>query len=314
MTPISALFEVSGELVEIHGQHEHQSLVTPAAQRAVLDAYARTDVTEVTRLRAKLRELAASLDELGGDEQQRAREADVLRYQIDEIKGAGLSDPDEDGTLYQEALRLADAGDLRHAAAHAVQLLDPATGEDGGVRGFLGEAESALGDWEAFGEYRGRLAAAAVELADVAQALRDVVEGWEDDPARLAEVQERRRRLAELRRKYGEDLAAVMAFASDASARLSELENAESLAAGLAAQIEATTDELGRAERVVRETRAGAAQGFASAVRDRLASLAMTGARIEVHVGTEGPGTHRPRTRGQCRRGRIALGQGRIGR
>jgi len=290
MTPIAALFEVAGELVEIHGQHEHQSLVSPAAQRAVLDAYAGTDGREVTRLRARLRELATSLDELGGDEQQRARESDVLRYQIDEIKGAGLFDPNEDAALYEQELRLADAGDLRHAAARAVDLLDLASGEGGGVTSALGEAESALGDWEAFGEFRARLAAAAVELADVAQALRDVVEGWEDDPARLAEVQERRRRLAELRRKYGEDLAAVIDFGAQAAARLDELENAEALAADFAAAIEETTVELARAERVVRATRAGAAEALASAVRDRLATLAMPGARIEVRVGADGTG------------------------
>ena len=290
MTPIAALFEVAGELVEIHGQHEHQSLVSPAAQRAVLDAYAGTDGREVTRLRARLRELATSLDELGGDEQQRARESDVLRYQIDEIKGAGLFDPNEDAASMKKSF-VWPTPVISATPPHA-----PSTSwiwhqaKAGASPAPSVRPRAAPGDWEAFGEFRARLAAAAVELADVAQALRDVVEGWEDDPARLAEVQERRRRLAELRRKYGEDLAAVIDFGAQAAARLDELENAEALAADFAAAIEETTVELARAERVVRATRAGAAEALASAVRDRLATLAMPGARIEVRVGADGTG------------------------
>ena len=109
MSPVSELASVTSELVEIHGQHDHQSLVTPGAQRAVLDAFAGTDLETVHGLRAKLRQLAASLAELGGDDQQRAREADVLRYQVAEIAAAHLSDPEEDGALRAEESRLADA-------------------------------------------------------------------------------------------------------------------------------------------------------------------------------------------------------------
>ena len=76
-----------------------------------------------------------------------------------------------------------------------MELLDPA-GDEGGALELLGRAAAALSGREAFDEYRERLAAAAVELSDVARSLRDEVEGWEDDPQRLAEVQERRRLLA----------------------------------------------------------------------------------------------------------------------
>jgi DNA repair protein RecN (Recombination protein N) len=305
MSPVAALVEVAAELVEIHGQHEHQSLVTPAAQRQVLDAYAGTDLSEVTRLRARQRELAASLAELGGDEQMRAREADVLRYQIEEIAAAGLSDPDEDLTLRSEETRLADAGALREAAAHAVTLLDPDPGsgtgsvsglgsgsgsEGDGVLELLGRAETALSERESFDEYRRRIASSAIDLADVARALRDVVEGWEDDPDRLAVVQERRRLLAGLRRKYGEDLAAVMVFADEAAVRLSDLDNAEVVAAQLEAERLAVAEQLAAAEDKVRAVRTEAAERFGSLVGERLAALAMAGARVEVRVGSQGTG------------------------
>ena len=154
----------------------------------------------------------------------------------------------------------------------------------------LGHAAGALSGREAFDEYRARLAAAAVELSDVARSLRDEVEGWEDDPHRLAEVQERRRLLAELRRKYGEDLKAVMVYAREGAARLAALDDAEGEAARLQAEHDRRRAELARAEAAVRATRARAAGAFGRLVGERLGALAMAGARLEVRVAPGGTG------------------------
>lgn len=289
MAPVGALGEAAAELVEIHGQHEHRALVTAVAQRNVLDAFAGTDLSVVRALQAELRVVEGSLAALGGDEQQRAREADVLRYQVHEIAVAQLKDPDEEAGLRAEEDRLADAGAYREAAFAAAELLDPAGGE-GGAAEPLGAAVSSLSGRDAFSEYRERVVAAAVELSDVARALRDEAEGWEDDPARLAEVQERRRLLAELRRKYGEDLAAVMAYATQAAERLSVLEDAEGEAARLTARQQELGKELAEAEAGVRAVRASAAGEFGHRVAEHLADLAMPGAHLEVRLAPEGAG------------------------
>jgi DNA repair protein RecN (Recombination protein N) len=290
MAAVSALSESTSELVEIHGQHEHQSLVTPAAQRAVLDAYAGTDLAPVLAVRAELRDLGVALADLGGDEQQRARESDVLRYQVAEIAAAHLDDPEEEAALRREETRLADASAYREAAALALELIEPLSDAGGGVLDHLGQAAGALAGREAFDEFRERIAASAIDLSDVARSLRDEVEGWEDDPARLTEVQERRRLLAELRRKYGEDLAAVMAFAKQAATRLGALEDAEGTAARLEAERRVLIEELHTAESLVRSVRTTAAGSFAALVGDRLGGLAMAGARVEVRVASEGTG------------------------
>jgi DNA repair protein RecN (Recombination protein N) len=291
MAPLGALAEATADLAEIHGQHEHQSLVTPAAQRSVLDAYAGTDLGAVRAGRARVRDLAASLAGLGGDAAQRAREADVLRYQVAEIEAAHISDPGEDEQLRLDEDRLADASAHREAAARVLDLLDPPSrADEGGVLGDLGTAAGVLAGREAFDKLRERIAASAIDLGDVARALRDVVEEWGDDPERLAAVQERRRLLSDLRRKYGEDLAAVLAFAAGAAARLEDLDHAESRAEALEAERAAAASELSRAEEEVRAVRARAAGEFASLVETRLADLAMAGARIEVRVGAEGTG------------------------
>ena len=175
MAPVGALGEAAAELAEIHGQHEHRALVTPAAQRNVLDAFAGTDLSVVRALQAELRALADALAVLGGDEQQRAREADVLRYQVHEIQVARLADADEEAGLRAEEDRLADAAAYREAALGAAELLDPADGE-GGAAGLLGEAVAALNGRDAFEDFRARVAAAGVEFADVAHALRGEAE------------------------------------------------------------------------------------------------------------------------------------------
>ncbi|HEX3332761.1 MAG TPA: DNA repair protein RecN [Acidimicrobiales bacterium] len=289
MAPLGALGEAAAALVEIHGQHEHRALVTPAAPRHVLDAFAGTDLGPVRARRAELRSIDDALEALGGDAQQRAREADVLRYQVDEIAAARVEDPTEEAALRTEEDRLADVGAYREAALGALELLDPSAGE-GGALDELGRVAAALGGREAFEELRDRVAEAAVELSDVARVLRDEVEGAEDDPQRLAEVQERRRLLAGLRRKYGEDLTAVLAYAAEAAARLARLEDAEGEATRLQAERARVEGQLAAAEAEVRAVRAQAAGEFGRRIEARLASLAMAGARLEVHVGEDGTG------------------------
>ena len=314
MAPLGALGEVAAELVEIHGQHEHRALVTAAAQRDVLDAFAGTDLGLVRALRGHVRALEDSLAALGGDEQQRAREADVLRYQVDEIAAAHLEDPEEEQALRLEEERLADATAYRDAALGALELLDP-TGDEAGALDVLGRAAGALSGREAFDEYRQRLAAAAVELSDVARSLRDEVEGWEDDPGRLAEVQERRRRLAELRRKYGEDLKAVMVYAREGGARLAALADAEGEAARLQAEHDRRRGELARAEAAVRATRARAAQAFGRRVGEHLDDAGHGGGPPRGAGGDRGHRrAGRGGARGQRRGTRAAARPRRVGR
>ena len=288
MAPLGALGEAAAELVEIHGQHEHRALVSPAAQRNVLDAFAGTDLSRVRAIRSQLQALDDALAGLGGDAQQRAREADVLRYQVEEIAHAHLEDPDEEAGLRLEEDRLADASAYRDAALEALELIDPAG--EGGAVDLLGRAGGALADRAAFESYHARLGAAAVELSDLARTLRDEVEGWEDDPQRLIDVQERRRLLAELRRKYGEDLQAVMTYGSEGALRLAALENAEGEAARLQEERARRLSELADAEAAVRKVRAKAAGSFGNLVGERLGALAMAGARLEVHVAPDGAG------------------------
>jgi DNA repair protein RecN (Recombination protein N) len=289
MVPVTALVEAGRELVDIHGQHEHQSLLAPAAQRRALDLFAASDLEPRRAARRVLEGIEQRLEALGGDGHQRAREADVLRHQCEEIAVARIDDPDEEEALAAEEERLADLGAHRAAAAAALVELEGGSTE-AAVLDLLGNASGALGGRPAFVEWSDRLRAAQAELGDVASDLRGVIETWEDDPERLAEVQARRRLLADLRRKYGSTLAEVSAFGAAAAERLADLEGAVAAAEALEAQkadalvaLAAAEDELGR-------TRRAGAPRLAAAVEERLCALAMTGARFEVAVDPEGAG------------------------
>ncbi|MGA2522285.1 MAG: DNA repair protein RecN [Acidimicrobiales bacterium] len=298
MAPVAALAEAGTRLLDLHGQHAHQSLLDVGAQRHALDAFAGTDLGPLESARSRRRQLLDELDGLGGDERARAREIDLLRYQLREIDDAALAGPDEDDVLGAEEDRLAQAAAHREAASTALAALDAGdsvevsdTRRGGGPTAavdLLGTARAALESSTPLAALAARLAGLQADAADAASELRHVVETWEDDPEGLARVRERRQLLRELSRKYGEGAAGVLAFAADARRRLAELEATGARAAALAGDLAVVEDELARAEAAVADSRRAAAPTLGAAVQARLRELAMPHARLEVAV--EGPG------------------------
>src|SRR5579862_2595397 len=230
MAPVAALGEWGDVLVALHGQHAHQSLLAPGVQRGALDAYAHVDHGPLEAARARVRAAAGALAALGGDARARAREIDLLGFQVRELDDAALGDPGEEAALEHEEQLLAQAESWRAAAAAAHEAIDG----DGGAGEAVGGALTALrGEGGPFAEVRARLAVVGAELSDIASDVRAAGERIVDDPERLAEVQARRSMLRELRRKYGERLSDVIAYAADTRRRLAELESFEERASEL---------------------------------------------------------------------------------
>lgn len=291
MAPVARLSEAGALLVDLYGQHGQQSLFDPAAQRRGLDAFAQVDSRRLRHLRAERRRLRADMETLGGDERARAREIDLLRHQLGEIEAARLEDPDEDDALGVEEERLAEAARYREQAAQALADLEPDTdsGADIGAVDRLGAAAGVLAGRPALETLAARLSALQVDAADVASDLRRVLQEWEDDPERLAEVRARRQLLRELARKYGEGVAGVLAYGGEARRRLDDLESLGERLAGHDAALATVDAEIGVEEAAVGSARRQAAPALARAVEERMATLAMSGARLEVQVG-EDPG------------------------
>jgi DNA repair protein RecN (Recombination protein N) len=283
LATIANLVEWGERLVDLHGQHAHQSLLSPAVQRDALDRFAGIDLGPLRQARATVRDVDRQLAELGGDERARARELDLLRFQVQELDAAGVADPDEDRSLDDEETLLAGAAAHREAAALAVAAL---TDDDGAADG-VGRAIAAVAGRPPFADLEARLRSVAADLADVAGAIRDLGEGIFEDPARLDALRARRQLLADLRRKYGDTMADVVAFHAEATERLRSLEDHDRRAAELdQLRARAVADEASAAA-VVAAARRAAAPALADAVQAHLGALAMERAVIEVTV--EGP-------------------------
>jgi len=283
--PVSTLTELGAELVDLHGQHAHQSLLSPATQRAALDAFGNIDLGPLHAARADVARLDGALAALGGDPRARAREIDLLRFQVEELDAAALDDPDEEASLLREETLLADAEAARQAggAAHDALL------EEGGAADGLASALAAVHGRPAFTELEERMRSLAAELADVGAEARAIGDRIDDDPERLAALQARRAVLRDLRRKYGETLADVLAYSADAHARLDELASHDARAAALDAERATAVEAVEAAATTVAAGRRTAAPRLARDVESRLQTLAMPRARVEVSVAGDGP-------------------------
>ena len=280
LATVGALAELGGGLVDLHGQHTHQSLLRGPVQRAALDRFGGVDTARLEEIIDDRRALEADLAALGGDARARVREIDLLRHQLAEIDGAAISDPDEDARLDRDESVLADAAAHREAATAAVGLLDA----DSTVSEGLGRAAAALAGREPFAELAARIEAASAELAEIAAGARALGEAIDDDPAALAALRDRRQLLAGLRRKYGSTLGEVLQFRSEAAARLAEMEGHEERAASLERRLNGLARRLEAEQARVRAERSEAAPRLAAAVESHLAELAMASARLAVAV------------------------------
>ncbi len=280
---VAAVAEICRGLVDLHGQHAHQSLLAASTQRAAIDRFGEIDLESLREARRQLTEVEAAMFALGGDERERAREIDLLRFQVDELDRAAIADAGEDVRLTEIEDGLADAVAHRDSGASALGSIT----DEGGVRDRLADAVALLVERGPFREVAERLSGLLAELDDVTMVLRDVVEQVEENPELLAEVRARRQLLAELRRKYGSDLAEVIDYATEIRRRLDELESFEERAAELAVAREELQHHVAAAALEVGRRRRSVAPGLAQQVQERLRELALPAARVVFHVAPE---------------------------
>ncbi|MEU6415613.1 DNA repair protein RecN [Microbispora sp. NPDC046933] len=302
--PVGTLTYIADDLVAVHGQMDQQRLLQPGRQRAALDRYAGDELVKPLRAYEQAykrhKQVGELLHELTVRARERAQEADVLRFGLEEIEKleprAG-----EDAELKEEAERLSHADALRTAAttAHAALLGDPMSSAQDvqDAVSLLGHAKAAVESVRDFDPtlagLADRLAEAGYLVSDVATELAAYAESVEADPARLAAVQERRAALNGLMRKYGEDVTAVLAWAQRAAERLSELEGDDERIEELTREHGELTERLGELAGELTAIRTAAAERFGQAVTEELTALAMPHARVSVAItATDGFGPH----------------------
>lgn len=281
MATVAQLAETGATLVDIHGQHAHQRLLSASTQRESLDRYAGVDISGLRAARDAVVQIDAALAALGGDEKTRAREIDLLEFQAAEIHGAAITSPDEETELGREEDLLADATRFRESLWAAGDLL---SGDDG-AEDALGNALRLLSGLAPFADLHDRLASVTADLADVAADLRARAESSEENPERLAEVRARRQLLRDLMRKYGDTLGDVVSFGEEVSSRLAELHGYAERVEQLQSARDTAIADLTREQIKVGNARRSAAAGLAKAVQTTLRTLALPHAEVLVSVG-----------------------------
>jgi len=284
MATVATLAEVGQGLVDIHGQHAHQRLMSASVQRDSLDAFGKVDTSALREAREAVTQIDANLAALGGDEKSRVREIDLLSFQCEEIENAGLSRPDEDQALSREEDELGDV--VRHQ--EALLKVSALLSDDGNAVDLLGQVSRSLSPISSMSEIRERVENLLAELNDISHTVRGAAENSEENPERLEEIRLRRQALRDLVRKYGDTIADVMAFGAEARTRLNELlsyservQELESSRANALKVLQSRQLEVGRQRRKT-------APGLAAAVEKRLRLLALPHATIQVAVGDEG--------------------------
>ena len=288
---------VLGEwLVDIHGPHDHQSLLHPARQLAILDAFGGLE-SEREAFAARVRRraaLAAEKAALVVDERTYAQQLDLLRFQVDEITAAALQ-PDEETALQREHQRASNAAKLLQLSQAALAQLAEDDPSLLGQAGTLGRLVQELARVDPSAQpllaTHGLLASAARELQDELSRYADKLE---TDPGRLQQLEERLNLLQSLKRKYGPTLAAVVAFGEEARGKLRQLEERDTELARLNAALAAVDEELRQAGRELSAHRRKVIPRLSQAVTRQLGDLGFKQSQFGVALTTPDPAPGAP--------------------
>ncbi|MBW9094128.1 DNA repair protein RecN [Microbacterium jejuense] len=286
--PAGVLADLADDLVVVHGQSDQLRLKSAAAQRDALDRFGGEPVQSARdtyrRAYEHWRGIDRELSRLTDDRDARAREAEELRAQLAEIEQAA-PEPGEDADLATRAERLANAEELRLAAATAHDALSgEADGPDAGS--LLSDARRALERVSdpVLEELAGQVAELGYRAADIAAALAGYLADLDESgPHELAAVEERRAILASLVRTHG-TLDAAIELLDTGSARLAELDDDSDRIERLTAERDAAASTLDEAAAALTAARTEAARRLGAAVTTELRALAMPDARLEVAV------------------------------
>ncbi len=288
---VGLLERLGDELVEVHGQHEHQRLLEPARQLDLLDRFAGAEGARAETAAAfeAWREAADALGALRAVKRDRAEREDLLRFQLRELDGAQLRRGEEE-ELRQERRRLQHAERLAKGLAEVTALL--AEDQDAVVARLAraGRVFRELGRLDpAFEAPAELLDDAAAQIEETLLAVRSLGRSIEAEPGRLEAIDDRLDALTRLARKYGEGAVAMLAHRPAAAAELERLERHEESVTEAAACVDAARAALDAAARTLGQARRDAATRLGPLVQRELRPLGMERARFEAALETLPP-------------------------
>lgn len=282
--------EFTSLLVDIHGQHDHQSLFKVSEHRKFLDSFAgiNNEVKEFTNLYAELAAKREELENLNLSEKQLAEKQELLRFAIDEIRSAKLK-KDEKEELEAEEKRLNQFEKLFELLNKTSQLLSNDNAALVLVKRASQNLSSAKNSDENLSDYSKRLENIYYELDDISSSVDSYLSELTFDPQRLEFVQERLSVIYKLSKKYGTSIKEILQYAEDAEAQLESLSKKEEGKAGLEKAIGLLEAEILRTGSLISQKRKNAAVFLQKKVEEVLTNLGMQKTKFQVHVETRLP-------------------------
>ena len=285
-TTLEALQLIGELLVDIHGPHDHQSLLDASRQLQILDAYGHLDSLreEFTDLLKKLRQLEDHKVSLIVDDQTHAQQLELLRHQVHEIESAHL-DPAAENELEEAYERTLNASKLLELGQSALSALNAQDGSLWDVLGSIGRSVDSLSTIDQHSNEISELHQQTVHMvSELEQALSHYVDGLDLDAGLLNELEERISVVQSLKRKYGPSLRQVIDFAQQAQHKLSDLESREETLAHVNSDIEKLVAELSSIGRKLTKARSKVIPELNQAVVEELKDLGFKQSRFDASL------------------------------
>ncbi|SDL99376.1 DNA repair protein RecN [Halarsenatibacter silvermanii] len=296
LVPLWLIREVGSKLVDIHGQHEHQSLIRSSNHRDILDQFLSDEGFELRREiadgYAELKDLTDRREELSHQASDRERRLDIIDYQLEEIDSANL----EEGELEevkQELSRLNHQEEIHSITGEAGELVNGSEYEEGALLDSMGDLKAKLNSIAEYDSELAELSELAEEiyysLQDLGYRLRDYHEDQVFDPGRVRELEERLDTINTLKRKYGESIEEIIAYRQELEEERQELEQLEERLKEVDSRMENLRKKLMDKAQKLSLLREKAAENLEKEIENQLEDLALSEARfsIELHSREE---------------------------
>jgi DNA repair protein RecN (Recombination protein N) len=274
-TTLAVLKNLGDELVDLHGPHDHQSLLSPEKQLGLMDSFARAEeqLAEYRKHYRQLQTLLAEHAALNTVETAREQELDLLRHQINEISSANLVAGEEEEIESRYKLASNSRRLIELASAVASKLSEA----DDSVLSHLAETQRLLRELEkidnSITQFSSAHAASVVELSEISRSLSNYAEKLDLDPTQLSALEQRVSLFETLKRKYGGSIAEVIAFGERAAEHMRKIEGRDAELERLVGEIEITRTSLIRSGEALRKLRTKAAPKLSEHIRRNLRDL-----------------------------------------
>ncbi|MCC7519131.1 MAG: DNA repair protein RecN [Verrucomicrobiae bacterium] len=288
---LQSLTRLGELLVDLHGPHDHQSLLKTEAQLRILDRFAGIEEARATfaATLGEIRAIEARKRELAMDDKEFARQLDLVAHQVKEIEAARLQ-PGEEEQLEADYKVASSSQKLLELSAHA---LDAVSEGEGSATVALARAERALRDLAATDPAAAALEeanrAASVQVQDLARELSRYSGKLDPDPERLQKLSERMTVVQTLKRKYGKTLAEVIAFGAEAKARLKILQGRSAELARIDTELDQVRATLRKSGEGLRAARKKAAPSLCARIESQLRELGFAQAKFAAELAPAEP-------------------------